>query len=80
MVTPRRPLGELSSNIVPNSDLSLYIRGKIIAKAEEGKRVAHIARELNIPDSTVRDTIKLDPLRNEGYSRHRPGRPDKYSD
>ena len=33
-----------------------------------------------MPDQTIRDTLKLDPLCNEGTSRTYPGRLDKYSD
>jgi hypothetical protein len=80
MATPRHPLGEINSNIIPHKDLSLYIRGKIIGKAKEGKKIVHIATELKIPDSIIRDTLKVDPLRNKGTSRPRPGRLDKYSD
>ncbi|KAF8851277.1 hypothetical protein BDZ45DRAFT_808476 [Acephala macrosclerotiorum] len=80
MIASRRPLGPINSNIIPHKDLSPYIRGKIMEKLEEGKKPAHIAKELKIAKSTIRDTIKNDPLRNEGASRPRPGWPDKYSD
>ena len=80
MATPRRPLEELSTNITPFKDLSLYIRGNIIRKVEEGKKPAQIVKELKVPDQTVRDTLKHDSLRNEGASRLYPGQPDKYSD
>jgi hypothetical protein len=50
MTTPRRPLGELSTNITLFKDLLPYIRGKIIRKAEEGKKPAQIAKELKVPD------------------------------
>ena len=80
ITTLRRPLGELSTNITPFNDLSLYIRGKIVGKAEEGKKPTEITKELKVPDQTVRDTLKLDLLRNEGASRACPSRPDKYSD
>jgi len=80
MATPRRPLGEINGNITPFKDLSPYIRGKIIAKYKDGIKPAQIAKQLNIPDSTIRDTISKDIVRNEGVSRARPGRPDKYSE
>ncbi|RFU28321.1 hypothetical protein B7463_g7998, partial [Scytalidium lignicola] len=80
MATPRRPLSQIDNNITPYKDLSPYIRGKIIGKAEEGKKIAHIAKELNVPDSTVRDTIKKEQLRTDGKSNPKPGRPDKYSE
>jgi hypothetical protein len=79
MATPRRPLGEINSNIIPHKDLSPYVRGKIARKAKEGKKIARIVADLDVPDYTVCDTLKLDPLRNKGISRPRPSRPDKYS-
>ena len=79
MNTLRCPLGELSTNITLFKDLSPYIRGRIIGKAEEGKKPVQIARELKVLDQTVHDTLKLDLLRNDSASRARPGRPDKYS-
>ena len=78
MTTLRCPLGELSTNITPFNDLSLYIRGKTVRGAEEGKKHTQITKELKVPDQTVHDTLKLDLLRNEGTSRPRPGRLDKY--
>jgi hypothetical protein len=60
VTTSRRPpLGELSTNITLFKDLSPYIRGKIIEKAEKGKKPVQIAKELKVPDQTVRDTLKL---------------------
>ena len=50
MTTPRRPLRELSTNIILFKDLSLYKRGKIIGKAEESKKPAHITKRLKVPD------------------------------
>ncbi|RFU26796.1 hypothetical protein B7463_g9544, partial [Scytalidium lignicola] len=80
MATPRRVLSEINGNIIPYKDLSPYMRGKIMGKVEEGKSPAQIAKDLNIPDSTIRDTIFKDKLRNDGKSILRPGRPDKYSE
>jgi hypothetical protein len=40
MAILRCALGEISSNITPLKDLSLYMRGKIIAKYEEGIKIA----------------------------------------
>jgi hypothetical protein len=50
MTIPRRSLRELSTNIISFKDLLLYIRGKIIRKAEKGKKPAQIAKELKVPD------------------------------
>lgn len=80
MDIPRRPLGELDVNITPYKDLDLYTRGKIISKAEEGKFLTQITRDLKIPDSTVRDTINKAHLRTNGKSNPCLGRLDKYSE
>jgi len=80
MCPPRRPLSVINANIIPYKDLSLYIKGEIIRKVEEGKKLAHITKEFNIPDFIIRDIISLDLLRNKGDSKRCPGRLDKYSD
>ena len=80
MPTPRRPLGLISGNIQKNKPLSPYERGKIIGGATFGHSQAEISRELKRPWQTVQSTIKLDPLRNEGRSRARSGRPRLYTD
>jgi hypothetical protein len=50
ITTLRRPLGELSTNIILFKDLLLYIRGKIIRKAKKGKKPAQITKEFKAPD------------------------------
>ncbi|KAH7317234.1 hypothetical protein BKA65DRAFT_483480 [Rhexocercosporidium sp. MPI-PUGE-AT-0058] len=72
-------LSERSANIFFKKELSPYLQGKIIRKAEEGKKPAQIAKELQIADSTVRDTLKLDLVRNKGASQARLSRLEKYS-
>ena len=79
MPTPRRPLGPINGNSI-RKELTPYKRGQITGGVESGQTPAEIARALNIPDATVRSTISRDPLRNEGHSRPRSGRPKKYSD
>ncbi|CZT41829.1 uncharacterized protein RSE6_01627 [Rhynchosporium secalis] len=51
---------ERSRNTSSKKELTPYLRGKIIRKAKEGKKLAQIAKELQIADSTIRDTLKLD--------------------
>ena len=80
MCLKRRVLAELDTNITPRKDLSPFVRGIIVGQALEGRKPARIAKELNIPDSTVRDTIEKTLLRNDGFSKPRSGRPDKYSE
>lgn len=79
MATPRRPLGVISGNRKPGEELSPYLRGRIIGKYEEGRNKAQIARDLKIPESTVRSTLCLDPQRNEGKTKSRSGAPPRYS-
>lgn len=80
MATPHCPLGETNSNIESYKDLPPYIRGKTMGKMEEGKKLAQIAAELQIPDSTIQDTLRNDPLRSQGISQKHTGWPKKHSD
>ena len=80
MCLQRRPLGDISANVEKRKELSLYIRGRIVGKHEEGAKATSISKDLQIPRSTVRYTIFQDPLRDEGYSKPRTGRPEKYSE
>ena len=80
MCPPRRPFGVISANIDRRKELSPYMRGRIVGQHDKGAIPAEISRELQVPDSTVRRTIFLDPLRDEGYSKPRCGRPEKYSE
>jgi hypothetical protein len=45
-----------------------------------GHSPAKITKALKCPDLTVRTTIKLDPLRDEGHTRQRSGRPREYDE
>ena len=79
MPTNRKVLGVISSNIKKRPDLTPYNRGKIVSAAEWGISPSAIATKLELPNSTVRNTLKLDPLRN-GVSRPRSGRPREYTE
>ena len=70
----------ISSNIAKKPLLTPFQRGKLVGAAEIGLSPAEIARTFNRPDSTVRNTLKIDRLRNEGNTRRRTGRPREYSD
>jgi len=80
MPQPRRPLGVISSNISKKPLLTPYLRGKIAYAAELGYSPAQIAIQFDKPDSTIRNTLKVDHLRNNGNTRTRTGRPREYTD
>ena len=73
-------MGIISGNIDKRKELSPYMCGRIIGEYEKGARPAEISKVLQIADSTIRDTISLDPLRDEGYSKPPSGRLEKYSE
>ena len=75
----RKVLGPISGNIQKRRELTPYERGKIAAAAELGLRGAEIKAAYNHPESTIRKTISLDLLRNQGTSLPRSGRPKKYT-
>ena len=58
MPPQRRVLGEISHNIVRRKELSPFERGKIVGKAEDGLTQRQISKVLNVPKSTVNDTIQ----------------------
>ena len=65
---PRTPLGPISSNRIINKELTPAKRGIIIGRYAEGATATSIARTENVPRSTVYDTIKLIPLRDNQES------------
>jgi transposase len=75
----RTPLRPISSNIIPNKELSPYQRAIIIGRAQAGQKPSQIGKELNIPRDTVKYTLQKDPIRNEAQSIPRSGRPRKLS-
>jgi transposase len=76
---PRRPLGEISSNIRRKEELTPYTRSRIAALREEGVQIRHISERLQISENTIKWTIKSNPSRNEGKSLQRSERPPKYT-
>ena len=80
MSTPRRPLGEISSNILRRRELSPNTRGEITRAAKFGHSSPTIARMLNVYKSIVRSTIKRALLRNRSKTRPRKGRPRDTTD
>ena len=77
---PRRPLEQISVNIPRGEELTPYIRSKIVTLHEEGAEIRAISDRLNIPESTVKKTIKADPYRTEGKSLPRTERSRKYTE
>lgn len=77
---PRTPLRPISSNIRRGKELTPYQRAIIEGAACAGASIAELSEAHNIPKSTIKDTIKQAPLRHEGYSQPRPGRPQKTSE
>jgi transposase len=59
-------------------ELAPYMRGLIVGATASGQSGTRIAEHLNIPRSTVYDTLHLDFARNDGQSRVR--RPKAYTD
>ena len=54
---PRRALAPISGNTPHRKELSLYDRGVVIGYAGGGATVPQIAITLNLPESTVWDTL-----------------------
>lgn len=80
MITQRRPLASLSLNNLPNKELSPYERGKIVGARSAGVGLGTIAKAMHTTKSTVQTTLRRQPVRHEGHSQPRSGRPAEYSD
>lgn len=80
MPPQRRPLGTISSNHLPQKHFSPYARGVISGKASEGATPTKIAKDLKIDRETVRRTIKLESIRDEGKSLPKAARKKSYTD
>lgn len=77
MAPARRLLQVITGNVRHRRDLKPAARGVIIAKRDEGKSYGEICEDLQIPRSTVRDTIKKSAIRPDQQSL--PGRGRKRS-
>ena len=66
MPTPRMPLGAIDGNIIRRQPVTPFTRGYIDKGAASGQSAASLGRELGIDESTVRKTLKLNPLRIDG--------------
>ncbi|WP_206734023.1 hypothetical protein, partial [Stenotrophomonas sp. MA5] len=76
----RSPLQSINPNIRKGKELSPSQRGIIWGKYSAGVSKSAISRELQIPRTTVYDTIVKYPQRNETHSISRPGRPKKVTE
>ena len=76
----RTPLGPRSGNVRRGPELTPYQRGLIVGAASLGKKPTGIAGQYKLPLETVKSTLRLDLVRNEGQSKPRSGRLKAYSD
>jgi hypothetical protein len=74
MVTVR----SIDLGVVPGIELTPSKRNKIVGASHFGATAKQISNLYKIPLSTVKDTIRLEPLRNKGKSLPRKGRPKEY--
>ena len=73
---PRKALAPISNNIrAPNSELSPYIRGKIIGLADAGISQYQIASRFDLSRATIQSTLRRDLSQQDGKSSKRSGRP-----
>jgi hypothetical protein len=80
MPLQRTPLGAISGNRFAGTEISPYMRGRVMGLASLGLNTYAVARDLNIDRSTVQYTIKQDGLRKEGKSIPRKLRGKSYTD
>lgn len=71
----RRPLTVISGNGKRGKELSPYVRGQIKGLQIAKYKHIEIAKTLNIPLGTVATTLTRSPIRKDGKSRPRSGRP-----
>jgi len=75
---PRRALAPISGNIPDHKELTPYKRGVVVGFGLAGVTASLIAIALNLPELTVRDTLRNTPQRLQGLSIARIGRPLEY--
>jgi hypothetical protein len=74
----RTPLAERNGNSHRGPELSEFERGRIIGIHDAGKKNVEIHRFYSHPQSTVRDTIEKDSIREDGHSTPRSGAPKSW--
>jgi hypothetical protein len=75
----RIPLGTRSVNVRRGPDLSPNTRGKIIGAYDFGGKPSQIGKAYNFNESTIRSTLKLEPVRDWNKLQPRSGRQKTYS-
>ena len=68
MPPDRKALALIKQNHIRNNELSPFRRGLIVGSAWAGAKPAYITEAMSLAKSTIKNTIKLNPLRNEGES------------
>ena len=76
---PRSPLAERSVNLVERQEYSPFFRGKVIGAVKYGAKMADIARQENVPYSTIKGIVQRSAKQAGGVSNPRTGRPKCYS-
>ena len=56
---PRTPLGPITPNIIRRRELSPFTRGIIAGQYSTGASYRVIIRRLNLPKSTIQDSISI---------------------
>src|SRR3954451_11277089 len=77
--TQRTPFKEISGNRPNRKHLNPYWRGVIAGEARTGGTPTEIAKDLKLDRETIRRTISLDQLRDEGKSLPREPRGKSYT-
>jgi hypothetical protein len=80
MPPQRTPLAPITSNRLDNHEFNPYQRARAVTFNELGIKPADICTRLNIARSTLQYTLSQDPLRDNGVSLPRSGRPKSYTD
>jgi hypothetical protein len=79
MPPTRTPFKEISGNHIHKHNVSPYWRGVIAREARKGSIATEIAKDLNLDRETIRRTISLDHLRDEGKSLPKAARKLSYT-
>ena len=80
MLKPRRPLGEINSNIRRGKNLSSTQRDSIVAAFDAGLSKLEISGRYDISFNTVKKAIQRSRVQVDATATPRRGRPQSYSD
>jgi hypothetical protein len=79
-MVPRIPLQPIDSNGRRGTELSPYLRGKILGQRALGVSLGQLSSTYGIAKSTIQYTVQQDASRTEGHTIPRPGRPSVLSE